>query len=88
MINLSQVFKMCIRKKLPILSRKNMPEPSDIVYEEYSFLPSNRRFRVAYALLNWLFCSIFCVSVNKMYKSELGVLIGLWALENRKDSLF
>ncbi len=31
-----------------------MSYPSHMLYEEYSFLPSNRRLRVAYARLNIL----------------------------------
>ncbi len=62
-----------------------MSDPYHILYEEYTFLPSNRRFRVAYARLNWL-CYVyqFVKLINRIW----GVQIDLWALENRKDSLF
>ncbi len=64
-----------------------MSDPSHILYEEYSFLPSNRRLRVAYARLNWLcYVNLWCIS--RINNSELRVQIGLSALENRNDSLF
>ncbi len=63
MINLSQVFKMCsYTKKLPTLSGKILSDPSHILYEEYKFLPSNRR--LAYARLNWLcYVNLLCISL-------------------------
>ncbi len=41
-----------------------MSDPSHILYEEYSFLPSNKRLRVAYARLNWLcYVNLLCINL-------------------------
>ncbi len=62
-----------------------MSDPSHILYEEYSFLPSNRRLRVAYARLNWLLLKLFVYQSVKLINQNWG---SNRALENRKDSLF
>ncbi len=57
-----------------------MFDPSHILYEEYSFLPSNRRLRVAYARLNWLcyvYQSVKLINPNWGFKKASG----LWKIE-------
>ncbi len=57
-------FQVVYTKKLPTLSGKIMSDPSHILYEKYSFLPSNIRLRVAYARLNWLcYVNLLCISL-------------------------
>ncbi len=63
-----------------------MSDPSHILYEEYSFLPTES---LELHMLDWIYyVNLLCsLSVCKINKSELGVQIGLWALENWKNSL-
>ncbi len=62
MLHIGSLHDKLERKKLPTLSGKIMSDPSHILYEKYTFLPSNRRLRVArlniLRSLNLLFISL------------------------------